>query len=61
MDSAILEMEPKDNKVKQQDFLLEALNYPSKVERIFRASEHDFKAASFHKHCDGKELSLIHI
>ena len=59
MDSAILEMESKEEKAKQQDFLLEALNYPNKIDRIFRASEYDFKAAAFHKHCDGKEDNLV--
>ena len=33
-------------------FLRECLQYPKKVELLFRASEHKFSAAIFHKKCD---------
>ena len=35
------------------------LNNPVKIERIFRASEHEFKAAAFHHYCDNKEDTLV--
>ena len=33
-------------------FLRDSLEYPKKVELLFRASEHNFSAAAFHKKCD---------
>ena len=34
------------------NFLSEALGRPCRLKRIFRASEHNFRADAFHKHCD---------
>ena len=42
----------------QAEFLFKAVNYPKKVERIFRASEHNFSAAAFHQKCDNKADTL---
>ena len=42
--------------------MIETLSYHRtviSVDRIFRASEHDFRAADFHKHCDGVEDNLV--
>ena len=35
------------------------LQHPKKVKRIFRASDHEFKASSFHQHCDNKKDTLL--
>jgi len=40
----------KDNS--QLAFLEQELSHPKKVELLFRASEHDFKAEKFHNICD---------
>ena len=37
----------------QRQFIADSLNKPKKLQLLFRASEHQFKAAAFHKHCDG--------
>ena len=37
----------------QNQFISESLNKPKKLQLLFRASEHQFKAKAFHKHCDG--------
>jgi hypothetical protein len=45
----------------QLQFLNTILNGPKKVELLFRASEHQFKIAAFHKQCDGipNTLTLV--
>jgi hypothetical protein len=40
-------------------FLLKSLGYPSKIQLIFRASQHNFEAAAFHEHCDNIEDTLV--
>ena len=47
IDSAILNNQPE-----QAAFLKNILGNPKRIERIFRASEHNFKAAAFHEKCD---------
>lgn len=37
----------------QKRFLFEALEKPREIKLLFRASEHNFRAAEFHKYCDG--------
>ena len=37
---------------------MKSVNYPAKIERIFRASEHNFRAAAFHQKCDNKTDTL---
>lgn len=39
-------------KVNQLKFIQQSLEYPKKIELIFRASEHGFKASRFHLDCD---------
>ena len=43
----------------QTDFLKNILNSPKKIERIFKASEHNFGCAAFHKKCDNKSDTLV--
>ena len=38
---------------KQIQFIADSLNKPKKLQLLFRASEHQFKAKAFHEHCDG--------
>ena len=38
---------------------MKAIGRPVKWERIFRASEHNFKIAAFHEKCDNKEDTLV--
>ena len=52
IDSAIL------NNQGQADFLKNILGNPKRIERIFRASEHNFRAAAFHEKCDNKRDTL---
>ena len=52
VDSAIL------NNQGQADFLKDILGNPRRIERIFRASEHNFRAAAFHEKCDNKGDTL---
>ena len=56
--SAILDLEKEDRR-KKIDFLLEILKKPIKVERIFQASQHEFKSSAFHEKCDGIEDTLV--
>ena len=62
-DSAVLnkaaEKDTNKLRMEQAEFLLKALDNPIKVERIFRASEHNFKIAAFHERCDNKEDTLV--
>ena len=46
-------------KEEQVNFLKTNLNNPKKIEKIFKASEHNFKAATFHEKCDNKSDTLI--
>ena len=62
MDSVILSSEfglSFELRQEQLSFLNKILSNPVRVERIFRASEHNFKAAAFHKYCDNKEDTLM--
>ena len=34
-------------------FIMDSLNSPKKMELLFRASQHQFKATQFHNNCDG--------
>ena len=38
---------------------MEMLEKPRRVERIFKASDHNFKVEAFHKHCDNIEDTLV--
>ena len=49
----------KELKDEQSSFLKQILSNPVRIERIFRASEHNFKAAAFHQYCDNKEDTLV--
>ena len=40
-------------------FIADSLNQPKKLQLLFRASEHQFKAAAFHQHCDGIENTFV--
>ena len=53
IDSAIL-----SNQAEQAAFLKNILGNPRRIERIFRASEHNFKVAAFHEKCDNKRDTL---
>ena len=44
--------------LEQADFLKNILGNPRRIERIFRASEHNFRAAAFHEKCDNKRDTL---
>ena len=48
-----------DLKEEQANFLIDILNNPVKIERIFRASEHNFQASKFHEYCDNKDDTLV--
>ena len=39
-------------------WLSDVLDQPTKIERIYRASEHGFSAKEFHKKCDNKGPTL---
>ena len=62
--SAILEdlvretKNPNDDQVK---YLRKILNNPTKIERIFKTSEHQLKTSAFHERCDNikKTLTLV--
>ena len=63
IESAILDnplsfLNTKDDQV---EFLRTALKYPKRIERIFRASEHEFRVPAFHKYCDNipNTLTLV--
>ena len=43
----------------QIDFLNASLGNPQQIKRIFKASEHQFKALAFHQACDGKNDTLV--
>ena len=49
----------KKNFEKYIRFISETLNCPNKIELIFRASEHAFKANAFHTHCDNINDTLV--
>ena len=38
---------------------MEILNYPKKVEMIFKASDYNYKAEAFHEKCDNINDTLI--
>ena len=40
------------------DFLKKILDNPKKVERVFKASKHQFKASEFHAKCDGLKNTM---
>ena len=42
----------------QKVFLSNALSHPKQLRLLFRASEHGFKVAKFHEHCDNIENTL---
>ena len=46
-------------KSEQLSFLKDILNNPVRIEKLFRASEHDFKAAAFHEKCNNKNDTLV--
>jgi hypothetical protein len=46
-------------KEEQLRFLNRILNSPKKINRIFRASEHDFSSAAFHTKCNGVTDTLV--
>ena len=43
----------------QKSFIFFSLGLPKKLQLLFRASEHQFKAAAFHQHCDGIENTFV--
>ena len=45
-------------KYEQKVFLRCALSNPRQLRLLFRASEHGFKVAKFHEHCDNIENTL---
>ena len=40
-------------------FIADSLNQPKKLQLLFRASEHQFKAKAFHQHCDGIKNTFV--
>ena len=53
---------PPNNKelnAKQLKYLTEILNKPNRMDLLFRASEHDFRAAAFHEKCDNKADTVV--
>ena len=40
-------------------FIFDSLKNPSKIERIFKASDHDYKAKEFHRYCDNIKNTFI--
>jgi hypothetical protein len=58
IDSAVIK--PEDPKAKEfLQLLKNCFSRPFKLTRIFRASEHDFKAAAFHERCDDLENTFM--
>jgi hypothetical protein len=57
IDSLIIRQGDKDAD-KHLQLLRESFGQPAQLERIFRASEHGFSAAAFHKHCNDIEDTL---
>ena len=57
IDSKVLQL--KKNIQKDTIFISKALNYPIKIELIFRASEHQFRARAFHQCCNNINDTLI--
>ena len=45
-------------KYEQKVFIRCALSNPRQLRLLFRASEHGFKVAKFHEHCDNIENTL---
>ena len=43
----------------QLSFLNEILSNPVRIEKLFRASEHGFKAAAFHEKCNNHSDTLV--
>ena len=54
-----LSHEKESIRTKQINFLLEALKRPKRMDLLFRASEHDFRASSFHAKCDNKPNTIV--
>ena len=40
-------------------FLRDNLDSPVRIEKLFRASEHNFKAADFHEKCNNQSNTLV--
>ena len=57
VDSKILKLETEEGQ-EQFAFLKQSLNNPKRLQLLFRASEHDFKAKRFHQKCDGVHGTL---
>ena len=43
----------------QRQFLYDSLNKPKELKLLFRASDHEFKAAAFHQKCDNIANTLV--
>ena len=39
--------------------MVKILDKPLQIERIFRASEHNFRSEAFHHHCDNRNDTLV--
>jgi hypothetical protein len=49
----------KDNMTQDIKFISKALDYPSQIQLLFRASEHAFKVKAFHQYCDKINDTLV--
>mgnify|MGYP001954561276 CR=1 FL=1 len=46
-------------RIQRINFLIEALNRPKRMDLLFRASDHFFRASSFHAKCDNKANTVV--